>query len=437
MQKQQLLDALIFTLPLMMTDATKIKFTNTLKATHDQAPINQLFHADELVDATFTDIVTPNADTIYSQAFLDLSKDTVIFEFPKTDRFCTIQILDAYTNTIDVLDAIRFENEINKFIFTGKDFEGEIPEGMTRIVSPTNLVWILIRTICNGKDDLENVSAIQQKMDSYTLAQYKAGTTKIKAEGTYDEKNNFVPVRHVLEMPIETYFANANELMIGNPPSADDAEILEKLAELNVGPNLVFDKTALGEKIDVLWAEILNDLINYCTVNSYKYMVKNGNWMYFGKPIAEFGTAYIYRALISLAGLGANPVRIAIYPKAELDANGERLNGTNQYKIHFNAGLLPPVKENGFWSITAYDSTNDLFIDNELNRYCINDRSAVKYNEDGSLDILIQHEKPQDESLSNWLPVSKGNFHFILRIYLPQDCALKSEWHAPVIKKMS
>ena len=113
-------------------------------------------------------------------------------------------------------------------------------------------------------------------------------------------------------------------------------------------------------------------------------MVQNGCWSYFGKPIAEFGTAYEYRALIALAGLGANPVSVAIYPKGEYDCNRGRLNGANKYIMHFEKGQMPPVRERGFWSVTAYDSTTDLLIHNELNRYCINDRSEVVYNEDGS-----------------------------------------------------
>lgn len=121
--------------------------------------------------------------------------------------------------------------------------------------------------------------------------------------------------------------------------------------------------------------------------------------------------------------------------KGEVDSKGERLNGANQYILHFEKGQMPPVKENGFWSVTAYDSSNDLLIDNALNRYCINDRSMVRYNEDGSLDLYIQKERPTEDKAANWLPVCDGDFHFILRIYLPKDEAVKSEWPAPEIMK--
>lgn len=433
--KEILQDAFVFTLPLMMVDATCTKLTNTVKATDKVAPINQLLHASELVDATFTDIVTPNVDTIYSQAFFDLRDEAVVLEFPKAHRFCTAQVMDAYTNTVTVIDAVTFEHEIEKFVFCKEGFEGELPAEMTKVVCPTSLVWILIRTICNDKADVANVSAIQSKMNSYTLSQYKDGSIDVKPEGTYDEKNNFIPVQHIQKMSMEEYFGKANKLMEENPPAKDDVEMLEKISQIQVGAGLKFDKKILGENADLMWFDILKNIVPYSLRNSLKYMVQNGCWSYFGGPIAEFGTAYEYRALISLVGLGANPVSVAIYPKGEYDCNKERLNGTNKYILHFDKNQMPPVKERGFWSVTAYDSTTDLLIDNELNRYCINDRSEVIYNEDGSLDIYIQNERPEDGKLSNWLPVTVGDFHFILRIYLPDE-AVNNKWQAPKILKV-
>ena len=132
-------------------------------------------------------------------------------------------------------------------------------------------------------------------------------------------------------------------------------------------------------------------------------------------------------------GFGANPVSIAVYPKTDRDAQGGRLHGANRYVLRFEKDGLPPVEENGFWSVTAYDSATNLLIDNPLDRYCINDRSAVKYNEDGSLEILVQHEPPAEESRSNWLPVNADQFHLVMRIYLPGKTVLANEWKTPVI----
>ncbi|MDP2842064.1 MAG: DUF1214 domain-containing protein, partial [Acetobacterium sp.] len=139
--------------------------------------------------------------------------------------------------------------------------------------------------------------------------------------------------------------------------------------------------------------------------------------------------------LIALNGLAANPVSVAIYPNTNSDSSGQTFDGSNNYIIHFDKDRLPPTNELGFWSITAYDSDNFL-IDNPLNRYSINDRSAVVYNPDGSLDLLLQTEAPADAALANnWLPISADNFHLYLRIYLPQETVLEGSWQPPTIKK--
>ena len=283
----------------------------------------------------------------------------------------------------------------------------------------------------NGQDDIENVHAIQSKMDSYTLSQYNSGTTEQKPDGTFDEKNNFVPSEYVLTLPMEEYFDKANKLLAKNPPFEADKDIVERIAKINVGANLEFDSSIFGENSDEIWKNLVSGITEKVTKASLKFMKKNGSWSYMGAPIAEFGTEYEYRALISIVGLGANPVSIAVYPKTDTDAEGNRLNGKNKYVLHIDADKLPPVEESGFWSITAYDENNFL-IDNEIDRYCINDRSDVVFNEDGSLDIYIQAEKPE-ENISNWLPVCEEDFHLVLRVYLPTDEVKNNNWPAPVI----
>jgi hypothetical protein len=305
---------------------------------------------------------------------------------------------------------------------------------MQEIKSPTSRVWVLVRTLCNNQEDLENVYAIQNQMDCYTYSMYQADTTEEQPDGTFKEENNYVPIEHLMSMSMETFFNTANALMINNPPADEDQTFMEQIAKINVGPGLTFDKSMFGEDADAIWKALMRDVVNLALKDSMQYMVQNGCWSFYGAPIAEFGTAYAYRALIALAGFGANPVSIAVYPKAEYDSVGERLNGANQYVLHFEKDQLPPVKDKGFWSVTVYDSSNNFLIDNELDRYCINDRSEVQYNEDGSLDIYVQAEKPL-ENESNWLPVTEEDFHLFLRVYLPDESVVTGQWKAPLISK--
>lgn len=426
-------DAYIYAFPLVLMDATAQSATNTIEVTNAKAPINQLCHVDNLATSDSKEIVTPNVDTVYSKAYLDLAETAFVYHKPATDRYCSVQLLDAYTNTIAILGTGGDTQEAKDYIITGPNYKGEIPEGLTEVESPTNLVWILARTIVNDEDDLENVHQIQSEMDLIPFDAYLSEDDYTAPEGTYDEAYDYVPIEYVSSLSPEEFFSKANELMIANPPAEADAEKLIELEELGVGPGLDFDVAVLGDDYEEQWIEMISGMSEYLEAACEGFLVSLGPWDYFGEPIAEFGTEYEFRALTALGGLGANPVSVAIYPKAFETNDGGELVGDASFVIHFEKDELPPTLEYGFWSITAYGNDNFL-IDNELDRYSINDRSDVMYNDDGSLDFFVGVNPPDDEKyMSNWIPVVEEGFHLFLRIYLPADEVINGEWTAPTL----
>lgn len=429
-------DAYVFTFPLMMMEATTAKMTNTLEATSKQAPENQFIHSQSLASSENKDVVTPNVDTLYSQAFLNLKDDAVVYHKPKSDRYCSVEILDAYTNCAAILGNGGDTQDQRDYLITGPDFTGDVPDKLTHVKVNTNRAWMLIRTVVNDDADLENVYALQREMTLLPLKTWQSGADVQIAQGTYHEEFNDIPLAMVLERTPEEYFRIANRLLEENPPMTDDEEMIEHISQVGVGPGLSFDAEILGEDAENKWAEMLESMTDYLSEASAEFALTEGDWTYYGPPIAEFGTEYEYRALIALAAIGANPVSVAVYPKAETAA-GVPLNGKNNYVIHFEKDALPPTKEYGFWSITAYGEDN-LLIDNEIDRYLINDRSNLKFNDDGSLDIFVQRMPPSDESMqSNWLPVLDDAFHLHLRIYLPEESVISGSWKAPSITQTS
>ena len=415
-------DAYIYAFPLVLTDATKTLSTNTDGSITGRAPINQINHAKKLADASFRTVVSPNVDTLYSQAWLDIGAEPVIYVLPEADRFCNVQLLDAWTNTAAVLD------KAGAYAIALPSWEGELPEGVTRVDVPTATVWTIARIVLSGNEDLPNVYAIQEQVRLLPLSAYLEGGDYTAPAGTYAKENDFVPVNKVLSMSPAKFFNTANALMQINPPAEADAKLLEKLAAINVGQGMTFDASILGADAVERWTQMLKGLRATLSAESANYAQNLGQWIYYGRPIGDFGTAYIYRAMVALVGLGANTVDVAIYPKTHTDVTGAALTGEKTYTIHFET--LPPTLEGGFWSVTAYNEENFL-IDNPINRYCINDRSAYQLNDDGSLDLVLSKEAPEDTS--NWLPVSDGEFHLFMRIYLPDMTALET-WEAPVIR---
>ena len=422
MAAQELLEqAYLYAFPLVLMDATRKVSTNTETPNGTRAPINQFIHAEKLADAASRAVVTPNVDTIYTQAFLDVGSEPMLYGVPQTDRFFNVQVLDAWTNTAAVLEAPGL------YAITRSDWQGELPEGVQRINVPTTRVWTIARIVLSGQEDLPNVRAIQDKMQLMPLSAYQMDRWTAPA-GTYDPAYDFVPVQHVLALSPQEFFDTANQLMETNPPAAADAPVLRELAALHVGPGEKFDDKALGLFSGLRWKLMLLQLKGKLKAEAANYAQQMGQWIYYGDPIGDFGTAYTYRAMVALMGLGANTTDVAIYPKTDVDSTGAVLTGKKTYTLHIEAE--PPTKEKGFWSVTAYGE-DDFLIDNAIDRYCVNDRSGLHRNPDGSIDIILSKEAPEDTT--NWLPVGEGDFDLFLRIYKPDTAALEG-WQPPVVR---
>ena len=422
MAAQELLEqAYLYAFPLVLMDATRKVSTNTETPNGTRAPINQFIHAEKLADAASRAVVTPNVDTIYTQAFLDVGSEPMLYGVPQTDRFFNVQVLDAWTNTAAVLEAPGL------YAITRSDWQGELPEGVQRIDVPTTRVWTIARIVLSGQEDLPNVRAIQDKMQLMPLSAYQMDSWTAPA-GKYDPAYDFVPVQHVLALSPQEFFDTANQLMETNPPAAADAPVLRELAALHVGPGEKFDDKALGLFSGLRWKLMLLQLKGKLKAEAANYAQQMGQWIYYGDPIGDFGTAYTYRAMVALMGLGANTTDVAIHPKTDADSTGAVLTGKKTYTLHIEAE--PPTKEKGFWSVTAYGE-DDFLIDNAIDRYCVNDRSGLHRNPDGSIDIILSKEAPEDTT--NWLPVGEGDFHLFLRIYKPDTAALEG-WQPPVVR---
>ena len=205
-------EAYLYAFPLVLVDATKTVSTNAKTPSANRAPVNQFIHARKLLDASSRTVVSPNVDTIYTQAWLDVSAEPQIYVVPETDRFFNVQVLDAWTNTAAVLEAP------GAYAIAYSGWEGTLPEGVRRIDVPTRTVWTIARIMLSGPDDLPNVAALQSRMQLMPLSAYPAGPDAAP-EGSYSPENDFVPVEKVLAMTPQEFFDTANRLMETDPPA--------------------------------------------------------------------------------------------------------------------------------------------------------------------------------------------------------------------------
>lgn len=426
-------EAYAFGYPLVLMDVTR-QVSTAPRPEALAAPPNRFVHVREFPDASFTSVVSPNNDTLYSAAWLDLSREPVVLSVPDTGgRYYLMPMLDGWTNVFASPGSRTTGNGEGHFAVTGPRWNGSLPADVREIRAPTEMVWIIGRTQTDGKRDYPAVHAIQDGFRLTPLSGWGRPYTPpedVPVRGGVDRTT--APVDQVARMDAATFFGRLNELMVGNPPAPADADAMERFAAVGVKPGAPFDPARLDPAaraaVERAPAAVLEKLKRAATPEPAP-----GNEWDVKRGLGRYGTDYGKRALVALVGLGANLTEDALYPRAVADADGEPLTGANRYVLHFEPGETPPAR--AFWSVTMYD-TRQFLVDNPIDRYAIGDRDALKINPDGSLDILIQHDSPGKERESNWLPAPEGPFNLILRLYWPEVRAVDGTWQPPGVRRV-
>ncbi|MFB7140758.1 DUF1254 domain-containing protein [Gottfriedia sp. NPDC056225] len=404
---------------------TLVEMARTMQKFEQTNALNTFKHDRNLADDKFRDFVKPNNDTLYSQSWLDLSKGPQVLSFPKINRYFTFQFMDAYTNSFKYIGGSN-KKDYNggKYIIVGPDWKGKLPKGTNVIKSPTNMTWILGRTLVDNEKDLPVVHKIQ---DSYKLAPLN----KNQAKGSIN-----IPTIQTSDYddPIKFYTLMA-QLMKLNPAPKRDQALLSQLELIDLNP-----VTGLftGESDPVVLDGLTKAVRDGKEAIQKSLLVlqnsNNGNWTVNYDRVGTYGVYYLNRAMIAMFAPGANIPKEAVYAITRKDSDGNTLSGQNQYIIHFDKNNLPPV--NDFWSICIYDSTN-FFVANPINRYSIGDRTeGLKYNDDGSLDIYVQSTAPAGHE-TNWLPspssTTNPGFALLLRMYTPKESVQNNSYIIPSV----
>lgn len=418
--------AYIYAYPLVLMEMTKRVFINR------RAPINQFEHAAEFPSPELKDVVRPNVDTLYSNAWLDLSREPLILSVPDTKgRYYLIQLLDAWTETFAVPGKRTTGTKAGHFAIVGPNWKGTLPKGTREIKSPTNMVWIIDRTQTNGIADYTNVHQIQHGFKLTALSAWgKAATSPLPHPANSSPDLNLPPPQQVARMNAATFFKTFASLLKSNAPHAADALFLAQLKALGIEEGKDFDVGSLAPQTAKGLERAVKDTPKLLTGNLIKNRPLKNGWGLFEK-IGRYGTAYLERASVALIGLGALAPEDAVYGGTTLDSEGQTLKGNNRYVLHFDKNAMPPVQ--AFWSITVY-APDGYFAANPINRYAIGDRDKLAFNQDGSLDLYIQHEKPGKES--NWLPIPEGEFSLSLRLYWPKPDATNGAWKPPSVRRV-
>lgn len=435
--KQIALDAYIYGYPLVTMEMTRRVMTNVQEPVGTRAPMGHLIRMREYPTAAFRDVTAPNADTLYTTAWLDVGKEPWVLSLPDAHgRYYLFPMLDAWTDVFQVPGKRTTGTGPQKYAITGPLWKGTLPQGVEEYKSPTGIVWILGRIYCTGTP--EDYAAVHKMQDEISLAPLSSyGKSYTPPPGKVDPSIDMkTPVRdQVNALNTADYFNLLATLMKNNPAYKEDAPMVAKLKRLGITPGERFDLTKLGEDT----AAALEDVPKLGVEKIMAHFKSAGsdiNGWQFTTKTGLYGADYLQRAFITAIGLGANRPKDAVYPTSETAAAGQPYMGTSKYAMHFDKGHLPPV--NGFWSLTMYDDQM-FFVDNPLDRYTLSARNKFTENPDGSVDLYLQHENPGGDKEANWLPAPQGRFIPMLRLYWPKTedpSILNGTWKPPALREV-
>jgi len=380
-------------------------------------------------------VPAPNTDTLYTIAWLDVSKEPSVIKIPDMgDRYYMLPMLDGWSNVFSVPSTRTTGQKAQTYVITGPGWSGALPSGVSQIKAPTGMVWVLGRIYSTGTpEDYVAVHAIQDQITAQPLSSY--GRSYSAPAGVVDQKLDMkTPTKEQVDaLSTNDFFAYFSELVKTNPPLQGDRLKLDEIAQIGIVPGKDFDSSKLAAYDPVANASVpklarkkMGELLS-------AQKLTNG-WQYFTN-VGDYGTDYLMRALANWMGPGWNRPQDAVYPISLKSADGSAYDGSkHSYLIHFGKGMMPPVK--GFWSLTLYDDQYFL-VPNSINRYTLSQRDKLVENADGSVDLYLQSESPGAARQANWLPAPKGPFTLMLRLYWPSTTGpslLDGTWQPPLVQ---
>jgi hypothetical protein len=432
----------IYGLPIVMNYAVMYEYAVDRKSGQFKAPFNKIKNEPNVFTYKDTAIVTPNSDTPYSFAWLDLRAEPIVLSVPAVEkaRYYAVQLEDGNTYNYGYIGSRATGNEAGEYMVVGPDWKGETPPGIKKVFrSSTQFSVAGYRTQLFNLKDLDNVKKVQAGYKVQTLSAYLNQPAPKPAPAISFPKIDKKLVK-------TNFFEYLDFALQFAPPQENEKEIRAQLALIGIGPGKIFNfkDLPLERKLEIgLGMKEGERKIDEAIANAGKAI--NG-WRvsaFFGNS-DFFNSDWLKRAAGAKAGIYGNDAIEATYPLTRIDSDGQTLDGSrHDYTLTFPTGQLPPV--NAFWSLTMYDGKTQLLIKNPINRYLINSPMLpdMKKNADGSLTLYIQNKSPGADKETNWLPAPDGPIYLVMRLYWPKTSAPsilpvgEGTWQPPGVKRMS
>jgi hypothetical protein len=317
-----------------------------------KAPFNEIKNEARVFTYKDTTVITPNSDTPYSFAWMDLRAEPIVLSVPAVERsrYYAVQLIDGSTYNYGYIGSRATGTEAGDYMVVGPEWQGETPAGIKKVFrSGTQFSLGAIRTQLFTADDMPNVVAVQAGYKVLPLSAYLRRPAPPAAPAVA-----FPPINEALAR--SNFFEYLDFVLQFESPTANEAAIRADLARIGVGPAKAFafkdlppeHKQAIVAGMQAGQAKVVEGVATAGTnINGWRVSAMLGDATFFNGD-------WLLRAVGAQAGIYGNSAVEATYPITRTDADGQPLDGSkNNYTLTFAAGETPPV--NAFWSVTMYD----------------------------------------------------------------------------------
>lgn len=387
-------------------------------------------HYSQFFTPANKDIVTPNNDTPYSWAWLDLRAEPWVLSVPAAPegRYYVHQWMDLFTQIFGYVGVRATGREAGSYLIAGPNWTGATPAGIKGVLkAESDIVVDLGRTSMAGPQDAAALRAFQAQYKLQPLSAFAKTPPPPPAPPIsfppWDKQKALGP----------DFIGYLNFLLqYSQPTPAAETALMARFAKIGIGPGKPFD---LAAQTPEMREAITAGAKDGAAALEAKVAASTSSLGLFGTR-EQLGPDYmIKRAAAAAMGIYGNAAEEAVYVGAREDATGQPLDGANRYEVHLTKAQLPPATY--FWSATMYNLPERLLVENPIKRYSLGDRSKLKYGPDGSLTLYIQATSPGPDKEANWLPSpAKGPFNVVFRLYGPSAEAQQGKWPAPPLTKV-
>lgn len=397
--------------------------------------INHFFHSSEIPDPFLGSFVALNPENLYSWAWLDLSKEPMVLTHPQIKgRYYSLQFVDAYSNVFKIISNRTQGEKAGVFLITPPGWQQELPANMIQIRASTPEILVLSQISVKDRKELPSLNRLSAQHQLIQLSSWRNG---IESD-TFKNKYPQLPLKMNKNLAIVglKFYHDLIQMMERNPPpTRAEMNERERFKAIGLSSRADFEKFSSSSEAKMMLErgifegerEIQGRLAagGNTKINGWRYELKS----------APFTEDYLLRAATSQSYLFSPPSEESLQMVLDSDNEERQLNSLYSYRLHFDKNSFPAARK--MWTLQVRESKNGSSNSPLRAISVITDKSdKLKYNEDGSLDLLFQTGTPKPGQRANWLPLPKdANFYVILTLFNPRNSAINHKYAAPSLNR--